>query len=124
MKTWPNEVELLSLFETEPELLDVATKDLPFYYNEASYSFSNNDENLFVQISPAYGDVKIHTHQRSTNRLLAKLDLKQVETFEITADAENESSILLTVKDEDYLHTYEIDFKPNFKLIMQMHDLT
>jgi hypothetical protein len=123
LKTWPNEIELLSLLETEPDLLDISTKDLPFNYNEATYCFSNQEEDFVIRMSPAYGEMKIHVRDRSSNRLLTKLNLKQMETFEITADDKNASGILLTMENGDCLQTYEINLKPYFKLIVQMHDL-
>lgn len=48
MPIFPDEIDLLSLFETEPILLDSTSKDLPFYYNEATYRFSNGKEDFIV----------------------------------------------------------------------------
>ncbi|WP_251662669.1 hypothetical protein [Sporosarcina aquimarina] len=54
----------------------MTSKDLPFYYNEATYRFSNGEEDFIVTLSPSYGEVKIEVTQRSSNRLLSLLDLK------------------------------------------------
>jgi len=109
----------LYLFECEPTLLDTTSKDLPFYYNEATYRFSNGEEDFIVKLSPSYGEVKIQVTQRISNRLLSILDLKRVKKFEITADKKERASILLTVINEDSQQSIEIEFKPYFKQIFK-----
>ncbi|MFD4704701.1 hypothetical protein ACFWM3_07515 [Gottfriedia sp. NPDC058432] len=121
MRDFPEENDFLSLFECEPKLFDSNTKDLPFYYNQATYQFSNEEENFVVTVSPSYGDVKIQVTQPNSDRLLSLLELKRVEKFEITADKRDFSSVLLTVINEDSQQTIEIDFKPRFKLIFKEH---
>ncbi len=119
MTIFPEENDLLSLFDCEPTLLDSTSKDLPFYYNNAKYQFSNGEENFIVTLSPSYGEVKIQVTQHVSNRLLSFLDLKRVDKFEITADKKDHSSVLLTVVNEDSQQTIEIDFKPYFKQIFK-----
>lgn len=121
MKSLPAEYELVALFECEPVLRDTQTKNLPFYYNQAAYRFSNDEEDFLVIIEPAYGEVKIQVNQKSTNRLVSRLDLKRVDSLEIKADFKNLSSILLTLASDETFQTLEIQFKPNFKLILQDH---
>jgi hypothetical protein len=94
---------------------------LPFYYNKATYRFSNGEEDFIVTLSPSYGEVKIQVTQRASNRLLSLLDLKRVDKFEITADKKDHSSVLLTVVNEDSQQMIEIDFKPYFKQIFKEH---
>lgn len=121
MKSLPDEYELLALFECEPVLRDTQTKNLPFYYNQATYRFSNEEEAFLVILEPAYGEVKIQVNQKSTNRLISRLDLKRVDSLEIKADSKKSSSILLTLGSDETFQTLEIQFKPNFKLILQDH---
>ncbi|MBA9029276.1 hypothetical protein [Peribacillus huizhouensis] len=121
MDTFPGENDLLSLFECEPMLLDSTSKDLPFYYNKATYQFFNGKEDFIVTLSPSYGEVKIQVTQRTSNRLLSLLDLKRVDKFEITADKKDHSSVLITVANEDSQQMIEIDFKPYFKQIFKEH---
>jgi hypothetical protein len=96
MPVFPDEIDFLSLFESEPILLDTTSKDLnlPFYYNEATYRFSNGEEDFIVNLSPSFGEVKIQVFQSSSNRVLSHLDLKRVEKFEITADKKERASVL------------------------------
>lgn len=121
MTIFPEENDFLSLFECEPTLLDSTSKDLPFYYNEATYRFSNGEEDFIVTLSPSYGEVKIQATQRASNRLLSLLELKRVDKLEITADKKDYSSVLLTVVNEDSQLMIEIDFKPYFKQIFKEH---
>lgn len=121
MPEFPNEIELLSLFECEPKLLDTSSKDYPFYYNEAIYRFSNGEADFVVTLSPSYGEVKIQVTRRDSNKLLSLIDLKRVKRFEITADKKDHSSVLLTVINEETQQIIEIDFKPYFKQIFKEH---
>ncbi|XRG77940.1 hypothetical protein V5E38_19280 [Rossellomorea sp. GAMAL-10_SWC] len=121
MRDFPEENDFLSMFECEPKLFDSNTKDLPFYYNQATYQFSNEEEDFVVTVSPSHGEVKIQVTQPNSDRLLSLLELKRVEKFEITADKRDFSSVLLTVINEDSQQTIEIDFKPRFKLIFKEH---
>ncbi|MGG4266062.1 hypothetical protein ABEW06_12670, partial [Peribacillus simplex] len=65
MTIFPEENDFLSLFECEPMLLDTTSKDLPFYYNKATYRFSNGEEDFIVTLSPSYGEVKIQVTHRT-----------------------------------------------------------
>ncbi|MGG0645050.1 hypothetical protein ABE021_14090 [Sporosarcina gallistercoris] len=121
MTIFPEENDFLSLFECEPTLLDNTSKNLPFYYNEATYRFSNGEEDFIVTLSPSYGEVKIQVTQRLTNRLLSLLDLKRVDKFEITVDKKDHSGVLLTVVNEDSQQMIEVNFKPYFKQIFKEH---
>ncbi|WP_419881360.1 hypothetical protein ACN6MY_17685 [Peribacillus sp. B-H-3] len=120
MPEFPSEIDFLSLFECEPALLDTS-KDVPFYYNQATYRFSNGEDDFVVKLSPSYGVVKIQVTRSGTNRLLSILELERVEKFEITADKKDHSSILLTVINEETQQMIEIDFKPYFKQIFREH---
>lgn len=121
MAIFPEEDDFLSLFECEPMLLDTTIKDLPFYYNKATYRFSNGEEDFIVILSPSYGEVKIQVTQRTSNRLLSLLDLKRVDKLEIIADKKDHSSVLLTILNDDSQQMVEIDFKPYFKQIFKEH---
>lgn len=121
MPIFPDEIELLSLFETESLLLDSKSKDLPFYYNEATYRFSNGKEDFIVKLSPSYGEVKIQVNESSSNRLLSLLDMKRVTKLEITADKKEQASVLIKIDNQESQQTIEIDFKPHFKQIFKEH---
>ncbi|MEH6943790.1 hypothetical protein [Bacillus sp. JJ722] len=121
MYEFPSENDFLSLFECEPILLDTTNEDLPFFYNVATYQFSNGEEDFIVTLSPSYEEVKIQVKQTGSSRLLSFLDLKRIDKFEIIADKKDFSSVLLTIENENSLQTIEIDFKPRFKFIFKEH---
>lgn len=120
MPEFPTELDFLSLFACEPNMLD-KSKDYPFYYNEATYRFSNGDDDFIIKLSPSYGEVKIQVIKSDLNRLVSLIDLKRVQKLEITADTKEHASILLTIINEDSQQTIEIDFKPYFKQIFKEH---
>ena len=121
MHGYPEENELLSLFECEPTFIETPSDSIDFFYTEATYKFSNGSEDFIVTIHPSCCEVKIQVTNRSTKNLITYLDLKRVYHFEITNDKKNSSSILMKVEDDTRLQTIEIDFKPNFKLIIKEH---
>lgn len=121
MQGYPEENELLSLFECEPTFLENPSDSVDFFYSEATYKFSNKDEDFVVRIAPSYGVVKIQVINRYSKNIIAYLDLKRVYQFEITADKKDSSSILMIIDVGSNTQTIEIDFKPNFKLIFKEH---
>lgn len=120
MPEFPNEIDFLSLFEYEPTLLDTS-EDYPFYYNEATYRFTNGEEDFVVKICPSYGEVEIQVTKSDSKRLLSLLEFKQVENFKIIADKKDHSNVLLMVINEETQQMIEIEFKPYFKLIFKEH---
>jgi hypothetical protein len=112
----PDEIELLSLFECEPTLLDIP-KHIPFYYNEATYKFDNKTEKFIVKLSPASHQIEITVYDLQSDVIITRLDLNNVEKIEILSDKKIQSTIIrLTLK---WDHVLLIDFKPRFKLIMR-----
>lgn len=121
MQGYPEADELLSLFECEPTFLETPSDSIDFFYTEATYKFSNEDEDFIVTIAPSYGEVKIQATNGYSKNIIAYLDLKRVHHFEITADKKDSSSILIIIDVGSNTQTIEIDFKPNFKLIFKEH---
>ncbi|MGM0896986.1 MAG: hypothetical protein ACQEV0_03750 [Bacillota bacterium] len=118
MRDFPNELELLSLFESEPELSD-DIEETSIYYKEAVYRFTNGEEDFVVHISPAQDEVRIQVSKSDSGRMLSLLDLKQVSKFEIMADQKDRSSILLITENEETDIIVQVDFKPYFKQIVK-----
>ncbi len=117
----PSEIDLLSIFECEPELLD-SNKDLPFYFNKAIYCFNNGIENFKVEVCPSYKEFMLEVKNIQTNELITYLQLIEVESLEILQDKKDKSRILLMVRqNEEVLQTIQIEFKPRFQLIIKHH---
>jgi hypothetical protein len=53
---FPEDCELLSIFECDPELLDA---DVPWFYNTLTFRGERDGLNYFIKISPAYGDLEV-----------------------------------------------------------------
>lgn len=106
----PDEIALLSLFECKPDLLD---KTVPFFYNQATYTFTNKaDEKFKVIIDSASMDIKIQTFKSYNNELDSLLDFKNAKEIKIIKDTKKESCILIRT---DHYST-EVEFKPEFKV--------
>lgn len=71
MHGYPEEIDLISLFECEPTLSDTIPKN--FFINEATYQFSNREEDFVVTLSPSSCEVKIQVTQRTSNKLISPL---------------------------------------------------
>ena len=97
MHGYPEENELLSLFECEPIFLESPTDAIDFFYNEAVYKFSKGIENFIVTIAPSDGKVTIRVTNCSSENLITYLSFKRVYKFEITDDKKDSSSILIRV---------------------------
>lgn len=110
----PDEFALLSLFECEPTLLD---SGIPFFYNKATYEFSNSvNERFVVSICPSYSDIKIQVYSTDNNELLSVLDFKKVDEIFIISDKREESKI--EIKTEGGF--VYINFKPRFKVYLSL----
>ncbi|ALS76338.1 hypothetical protein AUC31_14535 [Planococcus rifietoensis] len=118
MSDFPTELELLSLFESEPVLSD-DTEEMPMYYKEAVYRFTNGEEDFVVHISPASEEVLIQVSKSDSGKMLSLLDLKKVNKFKILADQNDRSSVLLITENEETVISVQVDFKPYFKQIVK-----
>ena len=112
--TIPNEFSLLSLFECEPNLLD---DNIPYFYNEATYEFTNSaKERFIVIISPSYSDIKIQVLDYDTIETISLLDFKNVDKVEIISDKKEQSKIGIKIE----YGFIEVSFKPRFKVLLNL----
>ncbi len=56
--TFPEEHELLWLFESEPELLDTE-EGFPFFYNTSTYHIFRFGFEILCSFQPSYGDMDL-----------------------------------------------------------------
>lgn len=56
MNPFPEDYELISIFESEPKLLD---EDIPWFYNTLFFRLQRNDDILSCIFSPAYRSISI-----------------------------------------------------------------
>ncbi|MFC3883444.1 hypothetical protein ACFOU2_07900 [Bacillus songklensis] len=116
----PSEIDLLSVFECEPELLD-KQKDSPFYYNKATYRFNNGRENFRVELSPSFEEFILEVQDLHSKEVITYLQFIRVESLEILEDRKEKSRILLTLREEEIMQTIQVEFKPRFQLIIKQH---
>ncbi|WP_324823049.1 hypothetical protein [Sinanaerobacter sp. ZZT-01] len=108
----PDEVELISFFESEPILLDEV---VPFYYNQATYIFSNKNNELFkVSISPSYREIKVEVCLSEGKELISFIEINNLESMEILVDKKEESKIMMTSPSS----IIKMNFKPKYKIFM------
>jgi hypothetical protein len=53
---FPEDFELLSIFESEPEVLD---EDVPWFYNTLTFRGERDGLRYMIKICPAYGDLDV-----------------------------------------------------------------
>ena len=107
----PDEIELLSIFESEPKLSD---KAVPYFYNLVKYYFTNQSkQNVQVTLQPSCNEFSIQIIDSKTK--IADLNFKTINTLSILADNEQEKKIMLI---GDNLGV-KITIQPQFKIDLQ-----
>lgn len=113
---FPEEHELISVFECIPRLTD---EGIPFVYNGATYEFVNQtNEQFIVDISPAYGDIRILVTDRETQQALADLNFKQASALEIVEDNRTASKVAINSERQRVI----IQMKPRFVISIEQDD--
>lgn len=114
MNTFPDEYELLSFFECEPEKTDI---DVPFYYNQMSYTIKDDLNEYEFQISPAYGDLSVFWKEKG--KLVLQWNFHNIEKLQIEKN-NNSEYLILSFRSED-LSDCLIWVRPKFKMIGGMN---
>ncbi len=78
MNPFPADHELLSIFSSEPEVLDT---DCPWFYNTLTFRGTRGDLEYLVRISPAYGELEIRIAQ--PNNLITHLSVGDVSGLQL-----------------------------------------
>ena len=106
MKPFPEEHDLIALFECEPVLAD---KDVPWSYNHLTFKTTRGLDQIVCEIEPGYHTLKFEWKQNAQS--LVTLDLNWVAglTAELTGQAE---ALIATFRDE-HLKPLRIQLKPN-----------
>ncbi len=110
----PSEIELISFFECEPEMLD-KVQQVPFFYNQATYVIKNKyNEKFIFSVSPSYGIVKAQVFDENSGESIAELDFSNVASIEILEDDKSKSKLLLKSKNL----VVKIQMKPKFQIFL------
>ncbi|WP_108671795.1 hypothetical protein [Peribacillus acanthi] len=118
MESFPNELDFISLFCTEPTKLD---QESPFFYTESTFIFENHTEFFTVKVSPSYNEFALEVKSKMNGELIAYNSYKTVGKIEILNDKKDSAKVLLILDyDRDrYITTVEITFQPKFSFIIK-----
>ncbi len=94
MKPFPEDHELISAFESEPEILD---PDVPWYYNALTFRGEREGIRYRIQINPANGEIGIELSNSSQTISTLQID----GVTEMTAQYNKAESLLIASFDED-----------------------
>jgi hypothetical protein len=107
MKQFPEEYELLSFFESEPEILD---RDVPWFYNRLMFKNTFGDATIRCEIEPAYGQIDLFVHIQNIS--VATLHLEWIQSLQIKSD-KNVETMIAKFKDETGILDFELQLKPH-----------
>jgi len=107
MKPFPEEHELIWLFESEPKLTD---KDVIWYYNDLTFTAEHGNDYVECVISPAYGELKFRWSRAGIE--LVNLDVKQVGGLEVIK-AKDADLLKVTFGESNGLQPLLIKLRPN-----------
>lgn len=111
MNPFPKDHELVSLFESEPRVLD---NEVPWYYNSLFFSLVRNNDRIECIIEPAYSTISFRL--MIENRLIYNLHFENIEGMEIEKSKEKEF-LKIIFNDEDTVKILLLETKPNINLI-------
>ncbi|MEJ8305321.1 hypothetical protein [Saccharibacillus sacchari] len=115
MNPLPEEYELISLFESEPQLMD---EDIPWFYNTLTFKLQRESDILSCTISPAYQSFSIDL--TINERKIYSLGFKDVKGLTIEKDKDVER-LIVEMNDESAFVTLIIQTNPQIR-IATTHD--
>ena len=109
MDPFPDEWELLALFECEPTITD---RDVPWFYNCLKFETKRGADEIRCEIEPGYGILKLHWWQRGKEKLT--LELYWVAGLRIVTGG-GRDYLIANFRDR-YLNDLEFQLKPESRL--------
>ena len=110
MDPFPKQHELISIFESEPELLDL---DAPWTYNRLTFKTQRGSDHIAYVIEPASRIVQIDW-SRDGNRVVS-LDLNSVSSLEVVTETPIET-ITAHFREDGSLQPCVLQLKPTVRL--------
>lgn len=111
MNPFPEEYELISLFESEPQLMD---EDIPWFYNTLAFKIQRESDILSCMISPAYRSFSIDL--TINERKIYSLGFRDVEGLTIEKDKDVER-LIVEMNNESTFVTLIIQIKPQIRIL-------
>ena len=106
MTPFPDQHELLTLFECEPVLAD---KDVPWCYNHLTFKTNRGSDQIVCEIMPSYHALKLAWTR--DGQQLVSLDLNSVAGITLELDGQTEA-FTATSRDEN-LAPLRVQLKPH-----------
>jgi hypothetical protein len=112
MHAFPQEHELLSLFGSQPQLTDRG--DVPWYYNELTFTRVRDNAQLECMICPGYGQLGVRWLQGGSEQLSLFLDgvVKELQ-IDTTGGAQ---ALVATFKNGSGRKTLRIQVSPTISV--------
>lgn len=105
MEPFPQEWELLSLFEVEPTIAD---RDIPWFYNRLTFETNRGDDRIRCEIEPAYEIIRL-VWWRGQHEALS-LDLHWVSGLRVVT-GNGRDYLIASFRDQNLLNL-EFHLKP------------
>ncbi|AVM23119.1 hypothetical protein [Bacillus pumilus] len=119
-KRFPDETDLLSFFETEPD--ERFEKGMPIEYQSLTFRFENQDERFVVKMYLGSQEFALKAVRKKDGSILGIYDFKNVKHAEIKKDNQYEKELLIIVDAYgDFMTTVEITFLPFFSVLVKEH---
>ncbi|WP_224925083.1 hypothetical protein [Bacillus pumilus] len=119
-KRFPDEPDLLSFFETEPD--ERFEKGMPIEYQNLTFRFENQDERFVVTMYLGSQEFTLKAVRKKDGSILGIYDFKTVQHVEIKKDNQDEKELLIIVEAYgDFMTTVEITFLPFFSVMVKEH---
>jgi hypothetical protein len=112
LNPFPEEYELITLFESEPIIFD---NEIPWYYNYLLFKLIRNGIILDLSMEPACNRINIRMSNERQGTLM-EIVYESIRGIEIYKDSFTEG-LLILLDDNDPNVTLRLETKPNIKLI-------
>lgn len=109
MNTFPEEWELLALFEVEPTITD---RDVPWYYNRLTFETTRGDDHIRCEIEPGYEKLNIVWWRGAKEKMT--LELNWVNGLRVVTGGGTD--YLVASFREKHLLDLEFHLKPEVRL--------
>lgn len=106
MDIFPEEWELLSLFECEPRL---SARNVPWFYNQLTFETKRGNDEIRCEIEPGYGTLNICWWQFGKEKM--KLELHWVSAIRVVTG--NGRDYLVATFRDQFLSDLEFHLKPD-----------
>lgn len=112
LNPFPEDYELIALFESEPIVLD---NEIPWYYNYLLFKLIRDGIILGLSMEPACNRINIRMSNERQGTLI-EIGYESIRGIEIYKDSFTEG-LLILLDDDDPNVTLRLETKPNIRLI-------